>query len=262
MIETGALCRSRRSTRWFSPALAFPLLALNLLAITGSLARARIVLLALLLYLPLVPLGLAAVFLDFMCRGRALAGVRFSLTGIGLAAVSYSCLTMIGGGPARPPDAGGAADSEVRLLHWNVLSGGWPRTDATWTSIEDAIARRRPDIVVLNEAPPAHRLDALERRLGVGWNSARVARDPSSPDGYKLVVLSRWPIRKQAMVTIRNGTAVDVRVGLPDHEVRLLVIDSRSKIPDDDGPIAETTRCEKPAIGRKRDAANARRVAV
>jgi vancomycin resistance protein VanJ len=222
--------RVQRIKAWALGALSSALLALNLLAITGFLARDRNVLLALLLYLPLIPLGLAAISLDLICRGRSLKRARFSLACVGLAVVTCSCFTMIGRGPSPLPTTGAATAPEVRLLHWNVLWGGRPRTDASWTSMEDAIVSRRPDVVVLSEAPPEPWLDSLERRLGDEWSSARVQHDPASFYWYKLVVLSRWPVERGRAVAIRNGTAVDVRVEQPGRPVRLLVVDGRSKV--------------------------------
>ncbi len=118
----------------------------------------------------------------------------------------------------------------MTFLHWNVLWGGRPRTDASWESIQADILRRSPDVIVLSEAPPDARLDSLGRKLGPGWTSVRVEHDATKPYWYKLVAFSRWPVRRGKIVPIRNGTAVEVRVARPGRPIRLLVVDGQSKI--------------------------------
>ena len=63
-----------------------------------SSATARLIL-ALLMYLPLVPIGLAAVGFDAICRGGALPRGRFVLGAIGLVAALGAAWPMVGLGP-------------------------------------------------------------------------------------------------------------------------------------------------------------------
>jgi endonuclease/exonuclease/phosphatase family metal-dependent hydrolase len=203
---------------------------MDLLALIGFATRDRSVALALLLYIPLLPLGLASIGLDLGLRGRALVAPRFLLTVVGLIAVVCSGLTMIGRGPESFTTAEGLAGEAVTLLHWNTLWGGLPRTDASWASIEADILERNPDIVVLNEAPLEPRLDSLEKRLGTAWSSCRVEHGPGSPYWYKLAALSRWPVRKGGMIPVRNGTAVNMTVERPGRPLRLLVVDGQSRV--------------------------------
>ena len=72
---------------------------MNLLALIGFAARDRSVVLALLLYIPLMPFGLALLALDLGLRGRTIVAPRFLLTVVGVVAVVCSGLTMIGRGP-------------------------------------------------------------------------------------------------------------------------------------------------------------------
>jgi endonuclease/exonuclease/phosphatase (EEP) superfamily protein YafD len=200
-------------------------LVLNAAALSGFLVRDRSAWLALPMYLPLAPLGLAAAGLDLARRGRGVARPRFILTAIGLAAFGCSRAEMIGRGPAASaPD-----DEAIRLLHWNVLWGGRPRADATWTSIEDDIVLNAPDVVVLSEAPPDARIESLRRRLGPEWASTRLEHAPRSSYWYKLVALSRWPVREGRRVAIRNGAALDVRIERPGRPLRLLIVDGQSR---------------------------------
>lgn len=221
----GARRRGGRLAGLSGPAL----LGANFLALAGFVLRDRNVALALLLYVPLPPLGLAAILVDLARRGRALRGPRFVLAAAGLASAACSVFTMVGRGPEAPL-AGAAPGGEVRLMHWNVLWGGRPRTDAAWASIEGAILGRAPDVVVLSEPPARPRLDALERRLGAGWSSARVEQAPGEPYWFKLVTLSRWPVHKGRTVLVRNGAAVEVLVDRPGRPLRLLVVDGQSKV--------------------------------
>ncbi|OJW17896.1 MAG: hypothetical protein BGO49_30900 [Planctomycetales bacterium 71-10] len=201
------------------------LLALDVAALAGFLVRDRAAWLALLMYLPLAPPGLASAGLDLARRGRGARGPRFALTAIGLAATACSCSEMIGLGPTASAPGG----ETIRLLHWNVLWGGRPSTDASWTSIEDDILRRAPDVVILSEAPPDARLDSLTRRLGPDWTSTRLEHAPGSAYWYKLVALSRWPVRDGRPVPIRNGAALDVRIDRPGRPLRILVVDGQSR---------------------------------
>jgi vancomycin resistance protein VanJ len=58
----------------------------------------------------------------------------------------------------------------------------------------------------------------------------RVEHDPGSDYRYKIVVLSRWPVRGGPNVPVRTGTAVDVRVERPGRPHRLLVVDGQSQV--------------------------------
>ncbi|MDG3004892.1 endonuclease/exonuclease/phosphatase family protein [Paludisphaera mucosa] len=180
--------------------------------------------------MPLLPLGIAATAFALAHRGGSARWPRYVLAALGLAAIVGSGSTMIGRGPTSSSTPPAAPGGEVRLLHWNVLWGGRPRTDASWRSIEDAILRDAPDVVVLSEAPPDARLESLQGRLGAGWSRTQVGHDPGDPYWFKLVALSRWPVASGRTVLIRNGTAMDVRVERPGRPIRLLVVDGRSKI--------------------------------
>ena len=229
-IDTQTESRIHRMIRRVAGRCGALLFLLIILAFVGFVVRDRSVILALLFYLPLLPMGFAALALDAVFRGRSVKGPRFTLSAVGLAAVITSVLTMTGRGSGTPPPRRRDPMPKLALLHWNILWGGWIGTDASWASIEGTILRQRPDVVVLSEAPSAARLDSLERRLGMEWSSARLGHDPAKPFAYKLAVLSRWPVRREAMVPIRNGIAADIRVERPHRPLRLLVVDGESKV--------------------------------
>jgi len=222
--------RRLRLVRRLVAVAAWGLLALDVLGLAGFAVRDRTVLLALLMYLPLTPLGIASLALDLLQRGRSVQGPRWLASFVGAAAIAASSTVMVGRGPRADSTADANPREEVVVLHWNVLWGGQPRGDATWTAIEDAILRREPDVVALSEAPPDDRLESLERRLGPGWSSTRIEHDGTSGYSYKMVTFSRWPVGEGRRVSVRNGAALDVRVERPGGPIRLLVVDGQSNI--------------------------------
>src|SRR6185312_4692351 len=69
------------------------------LIVSGSIGQAirdRSVGSALLMYIPLLPVGVAATVLDAAWKGRSLHRLRFGLTAMGLAAIIWSARSMMG----------------------------------------------------------------------------------------------------------------------------------------------------------------------
>jgi hypothetical protein len=89
--------------------------------LVDQLARDRTAWLAVLMYLPLLPSGMAATTLDLAQSGRALPRGRFPLSISGGVACIVAALPMFGWGAIEKTDDN---DSEVSLLHWNVQWGG------------------------------------------------------------------------------------------------------------------------------------------
>jgi endonuclease/exonuclease/phosphatase (EEP) superfamily protein YafD len=117
--------------------------ALAVAWLAGQLARDATLPTALLFYLPSLLVALALVLLAGLARaarGRALA--------ILLAAVPPLAVGLLVDHRWRRPTPPPPAAAPLRLLHWNV-SGGWAGLD----EIAREIAARRPDLVVLSEAP-------------------------------------------------------------------------------------------------------------
>ncbi|MCS7032948.1 MAG: endonuclease/exonuclease/phosphatase family protein [Phycisphaerae bacterium] len=176
--------------------LAFPtaliLLAIVLL-VTAQVVRDRTTWLALLMYLPLWPPALAAVAWDLLRLGKALP-VRFLLSCIGLATGLLAVGMMWS--PALPPEDLPDA-TELRILHWNTQWGG-RRAQQTLDAMVNEMARRRPDILCLSEAPaPAWMLFTWSQRAGHGstWHHAAVANERAQDYWYRMMVLSRFPVR-------------------------------------------------------------------
>lgn len=80
---------------------------------------------------------------------------------------------------------GQAPTQSVRVMTYNILSGGWPRVDALEAVIRDA----RADVIGMQEAEP-RTVDELARRLGM-YSALSPSRRGSS-----VALLSRWPLRE------------------------------------------------------------------
>ena len=195
----------------------------------GQVIRDRSVPLALLMYLPTVPLGLAAACLDAACRGRALPRGRFALGAIGLVAAAWAAWPLVGWGPASAPASTAGVDSVVSVLQWNVLwGGGQVRDPAKWARIRAEIVGQGADLVVLSEAPPDDWLDLLAADLGPGTTRVQAEHTPEDEYWYKLVVFSKGPLRLARPEPIADGAGVVVEAEVRGRLVRLLVVDARS----------------------------------
>src|SRR5262245_43242991 len=64
--------------------------------LVGQVCRDRSVAMALLMYVPLMPIGLVAVAVDLAGLGRGLPRLRFGLGLLGCAAIGWAAVTMIG----------------------------------------------------------------------------------------------------------------------------------------------------------------------
>ena len=118
------LSRLRRGVR---VGISFGLVLGTVLGTVGQVVRDRSVGWALLMYLPLIPMGLAAVVWDAIGRGRALPRPRFLLAAIGLVAAVGASVPMVGFGPNSSRSTG--EGPEISVLHWNVVWGGGKRPE-------------------------------------------------------------------------------------------------------------------------------------
>ncbi len=195
------------------------------LGAAGLVVRDRSVGWALLMYLPLPLIGLAAAAFDAACRGRALPRPRFGLGALGLLAAAG------GAGPLVGLGSGGATGSgpEVSLLHWNVVwGGGKARNPANWEAIRREILARDADLVVLSEAPPDDWLGQIVGDMGPGASRVQVENEPGERYWYKLAVCSRGPLRLVRREPIADGVGVVVEARVGGRLLRLLVVDARS----------------------------------
>jgi len=184
------------------------------LAIIGQLVRDRTVELALLMYIPLLPLGLWAVFWDGLQVGRSLPRFRFSLTLIGLVVTIWGAVSMMGWGGA---DIHSESGTDVTVLHWNVYWGGKGTISAD-------IERMLPDIAVLSEPPIKSRLEPFLKKMG--WSTIQYqARRKNT-----LAVCSSWPLQLEGYVRINNADAMTVIVTVRGQALRLLAVDGGRRL--------------------------------
>ena len=216
-----------RVCRWV---VTLGLLTSIALGLVGQVVHDRSAAWAILMYLPLPLLGLAAVGFDLLCRGRGLPETRFRfvLALVGLVALVGGSIPLVGFGGGRSTLE--QAASAVRVLHWNVIwGGGRDRSPARWESIRRTIAAQGADIVILSEAPPDDWLDELITDLGPTGTRVQTENEPGAGYWYKLAVCSRRPLRVLDRVTLRGGVALAVEAQAEgDDIVRLLVVDGQS----------------------------------
>jgi endonuclease/exonuclease/phosphatase family metal-dependent hydrolase len=200
--------------------------AIIVAGLVGQVIRDRSVALAVLMYLPLLPAGLAAIALDIILWGRSIPRARFGLTLLGVVAGTWAVAMMIGvGGATAPP----ADVPEISLLHWNVQwGGGLFRNQQTWSAQRSEILRRDPDIIVLSELPPAVWIARLTDDLGSGASTVYLEHDPGSRYEYRMAVCSRWPIRLERRIRLPGGAGMSVTAEVQGRRLRLLCVDGQS----------------------------------
>ena len=222
----GAPPTRRRALGFVASALSWATAAAVVLGLVGQVVRDRNVPLALMMYIPLAPLGLWAVCLDLLRRGRSLRP-PFLLCSLGAAALLAGLGPMLGRESPQPAPPGA---TPVTLLHWNVQSGGRRLEWSRWEKAAEGMMARAPDVIVLSETPPDPWLFATLRRRGNGWNAVQLHPGPGTRYWYNLLVCSRWPLKMDGAVTVRNGAAMAASVTVRGRPVRLLVVDGMSTI--------------------------------
>ena len=219
----------RRLLRALSRLLVPTVLLLNALGLVGFFVRDRSLILAFLLYLPLLPLGVCSVGLGLGLRRSISRRLRDVLIVTGLVSIITCSSWMLGRGPGagttRQPSR------TLSLLHWNVQWGRyWNHPQTEWKAMVTEIVGHNPDILVLSEAPPYYGMyRALDRLPGHRF-VAFVQSNRADRHTYHLFVLARWPVRLIERVLISNGAAAVVQVDHPERPVRLLFVDGQSKI--------------------------------
>ena len=205
------------------------------LGLTGQTIRDRSLPMALTMYIPLLPIGLVAVALDLSYRGRALPRLtRFTMTFLGSVAIVWSVFTMMGEGLV---DERREVDRGLTLLHWNTQwGGGLLRGPTAWKSLRTSIVDRRPDLVILSEAPSDEWLRGLAHDLGNSASFLGILHDPRSPYWYHMAVCSQWPIHLQERLRLPGGVAMSVTAQVRGIHYRVLVVDGlssplRSRLP-------------------------------
>lgn len=246
-VKGGPVTDLNRPTRWrrmlqfLLRAMAAGLFGMIFGGLVGLVVRDRFPVIALLIYVPLVPLGAAALVWEMAARGRGLPKWRFLLGAAGLVAVSAGVWTMTGGWAAAMPDMSDApGGTPIAVLQWNVRwgggGGGKDGKLVRWDSICRDIARHAPDIVILSECPRRERLTHLEQTLGLAWTTVRSEHTDPARYFYRLVVGSRWPVTLERESAIPSGRVMQAVVAAPSGDVRVLVVDGESHFRHDRTP--------------------------
>jgi len=194
-----------------------------------------------LMHLPLPLIALIALLLDGVSQGHSLPLPRFTLTLLASGLLLWSGSWMLGTGQhLSEPDP---TAPQIRVLHWNVNWGGGKlhryvqaKIDyaQVWDSAIATMQTQHPDIIMLNEPPQDkyQRLTQLHTALGTEWHLLRAQslNYPSNPrPDYqprdKIAILARWPLQQAENRLLPNGEALLCTVAIPQHPLRLLVID-------------------------------------
>src|SRR5688572_584632 len=87
------------------------------------------------------------------------------------------------------PRAQPTAPIDLRIVTWNVWFGGY-QFDRRCAALLAELARRRPDVIALQEVTPP----LLAELLGASWVRGAYQVSELEVIGYDVVVLSRVPI--------------------------------------------------------------------
>lgn len=187
----------------------------------GQVLRDRWIFSALLMDIPILPIGAVALALDLIRRGRALKTIPFGLGVLALCCVGWSVYQMLS--LSRPQAS--SVPPTISLLQWNVQWGG--HGESGWKNEIETIANRGPNIVLLSEAPPAFKLAELSDRLNFATPEV-FESDRSSSYWYRLAVLSQWTVRIEGKYTLEHGAALAAVVDIDGRDLRILLVDGIS----------------------------------
>lgn len=188
----------------------------------GRMTRDRTVLLALMMYIPLPLVGLSAIVLDLVLKGRAIRP-RFALLLTGLCVTALSVRPLVTFRTAMP-----STSRHIKLLHWNVQwGGGWKDGDIdTWQSIWNRAQEESLGILLLSEGPPNGRLELTARDIGWSWVSWEHKR--LDPYIFRLHVCSRWSVKRESTHELPSGKAMIATVAAPDGALSIMIVDGIS----------------------------------
>jgi len=198
--------------------IAWLILLAIILGIVGQIVRDPNVEWGLLMYIPLVPLGIGALIGYLFLTRQNLPRLRLSLLIIGIIAVIWGSIAMIGTGAMNTPTALG---EQLTVLHWNVRWGGKGKN--SWASISNDIIQQHPDIMIISETPVKNRLNKLIEQLGNQWTILMYQETNSNP----LAIASLWPLSIERIIKIRNGVAMVVVVMVAEQPLRILAVDGK-----------------------------------
>jgi endonuclease/exonuclease/phosphatase (EEP) superfamily protein YafD len=174
------------------------------------------------MFVPVLPLALAAIGWDAVLRGRALpARWSFTAVAVGCGALALSWQWR----PALAPESG-SSEPQLRVVQWNTQWGG--RNRETFERILDGIDAQHPDIACLSEAPSTYALKYVWAKRHPSWSIAAAADASNYSYAYRLALLSRYPVQKRAEWVLSAGHAALFEVRLPTRMLRALIVDLKS----------------------------------
>jgi endonuclease/exonuclease/phosphatase (EEP) superfamily protein YafD len=176
-----------------------------ILSVIGHIIRDLTVELALLMYIPLLPLGLWTILWG------ALKTDRYFLIFLGLAIIIWGGVSMMGTGGTLV-----SLERNINIVHWNVRWGGG------WQSVTKDIKQKQPDIIIISETPSKSKLNQLLKQLGNKWSMVMYSEKRKNP----LAVYSAWPLKLEHYIKIHNARAMTVIVTVYGQPLRLLAIDA------------------------------------
>jgi hypothetical protein len=203
-------------------------LIIILLALIGHILRDQTIVLAFMMYIPLLPLGLWTIVVDLYQKGFGLPK-RFSLSFIGLVLAIWGTISMIG---INIPQVQAAANQTISLLHWNIKWAGLvnyhdqdlknPSIMGEWPSIRDQLYQHNHDITILTDPPQVQAW--LAQLKGIGNNMFTFF----DAEYTGLAIISSWPLKFEHFITISDGVGFSVVVTVNNKDLRLLLIDGNS----------------------------------
>jgi endonuclease/exonuclease/phosphatase (EEP) superfamily protein YafD len=168
------------------------------------------------MYIPLIPLGLWAMFWDLLKYGRSLPRWRFGLAIMGLGIIIWEMVAMMGKGNSQNPLA---SEQQITVMQWNVRWGG--RSKNSWRSMRQDIIKQQPDIAIINE-PPTFRLHPF---LKSAKNEGFLLLYEENSKHNPLAIYSSWPLQLERRIKFRNAQAMRVLVTVKNQPLRLLAVD-------------------------------------
>lgn len=218
-----------------------------LFAVVGLLLRDRVPVLAILSYMPVIPVTLVGIAWDAICRGRAWGRLRFGLVMTSLIVGSWFVLSMVGW---QTPSA--TESPAYRIVQWNVRWGGADGAPSPGYEhvVRDVVATR-PGVLLLSEAPRPQRLPVLIDALGDDWSWAMIEHKPGDRYFHRLVVCARWPVQKTGRWMLDGGVAMACVVAMPEGSLRVLMVDG------DSSPLRDRRRLLAQVTALVREAADA-----
>ncbi|MEL7371575.1 MAG: endonuclease/exonuclease/phosphatase family protein, partial [Myxococcota bacterium] len=191
----------------------------------GHLARDRIVAIAALTYLPLVPISAAALLYDLIRRGRTTGSHQpYRLAGLSGLSLAWALSGMWGWHTAPAP---AQPRPPVRAILQNVWwGGGWDRSPETWKETYDGLMAENADVLFLAEAPERPWFVPLADKAG--WSFALAEHDPVEATWFRLVIMSRWPHRTMQTKRFPRGAGLVVHIDRPKAPFVVMMVDGRS----------------------------------